>query len=201
MDDPALVGVHGLETHSLSEAHGLCRQLLCKALQGLLALLTVVAAIDDDAHVVLSARVGDGACQNLHGVDDFAPAPDEALRGPVEVDDDLLVLLGEGNDDVLLEALEQPLEEHDGALPVGELLLRREFDFGGNVAEQLLLPGVEDLHFDVLARKAQLFEAGLDGFVRRLPLIDILFLFHFFPLIEIIFSMPYRSCFFFPSPL
>ena len=195
MDDPTFVRVHGFEAHALAETDGLGGELFGKALERLLALLAIVAAVHDDAHIVLAAGVGNGACKHLHGIDDFAASPDDALGRPVQIDDDLFALFGKGDGDIRLQMLKEAVQKLHGAFAVRQLPDGRQLHLCRHKAEQLLLSGIEDLYFHVLSRKAHCRKACLYGFLCRFPLKDLLFLIHTVPLLRDYFLFFFFSVF------
>ena len=74
MDDPSLIGVHGLQSTGTSGTDRVVGQLLCQLLQGLFPFLPVVAAVQGDAEVVPFQLVGHQAGKILERVQRLSPA-------------------------------------------------------------------------------------------------------------------------------
>ena len=144
------------------------------AAQRLLAVLAVILAVDDDALVVLSADVGNGARERLYGVDDLAAASDDALCGDRrQFDDDLLVLALELCRDVRADEGKEPLQKGERPFSVRLLGFYGEPDLRGFGADETALPFIQNFHVDVALLDAQGFQPRLDGVLHRLSCKDV----------------------------
>ncbi len=85
MDDPALVGGHGLEGYGAAAGGDPAGDLLGQVGEGLVAPLLVSSDVDEDAHALLHAAGGDEGGEELEGAQRLAAASYEEA-GIVAVD-------------------------------------------------------------------------------------------------------------------
>ena len=93
MDDPALVGVHRLQSGGTAGFQNLFRHALSKGTKGLFPFFPVVSGVDGEADILALLTVGDQGNEVLDGIQGLAPfADDGADVAAVNVDQDCAVL-------------------------------------------------------------------------------------------------------------